>query len=114
VNIRVRTSPGIDGPVILAAWCPTCDQEAMPMSNGTCGWCDTPIIGPHGASAKKAPRANRKLGPRITEQDIAQMLQHEAARLGRPPYSREWTGVSRSTILRRFGSWSAALEAAGL
>jgi hypothetical protein len=30
---------------IWAAWCPTCEQEAMPMPSGRCGWCDTNLAG---------------------------------------------------------------------
>lgn len=29
--------------ILFAAWCPTCEQEAMPLTTGRCGWCDTPI-----------------------------------------------------------------------
>lgn len=117
MNIDVRTAPGVDGPIILAAWCETCGQEAMPMRDGRCGWCDRRIIGPPGTKAPRSKRAPQ-LRPKITETDIAQALQQEAARLGRNPYSREWQNLNLSpsskTIFRRFGSWSAALEAAGL
>lgn len=44
MNIRVRTAEGTDGPIILAAFCPPCAQEAMPMGDGTCGFCGTKII----------------------------------------------------------------------
>lgn len=40
----IRTLPGINGPVIIAAWCPTCDQEAMPDKHGRCVWCETRIV----------------------------------------------------------------------
>lgn len=30
---------------VWAAWCPSCQQEAMPLSSGCCGWCDTDLYG---------------------------------------------------------------------
>jgi hypothetical protein len=118
VNIAVRTAEGIHGPIILAAYCPTCQQEAMPMANNTCGWCDTPIIGPPGTPAPALKPKPKLRGPNVTEHDIAVALRREAARLGRTPYSREWQrenlSPSSKTIFRRFGTWDAALEAAGL
>lgn len=27
---------------IVSAWCPTCRVDAVPQSDGTCGFCDTP------------------------------------------------------------------------
>lgn len=45
MNTAVRTLAGINGRiVIVAAWCPTCNQEAMPDDHGQCVWCDTRII----------------------------------------------------------------------
>ena len=46
MNTAVRTLPGHDGRiVIVAAWCHTCAQEAMPDDHGRCVWCETPIVG---------------------------------------------------------------------
>lgn len=45
MNVAIRTQPGHNGRiVILAAWCPTCAQEAMPDGHGHCVWCETPIV----------------------------------------------------------------------
>ena len=30
---------------VWAAWCPTCEQDTMPMPSGCCGWCDTNLAG---------------------------------------------------------------------
>jgi len=30
---------------VWTAWCPTCQQEAMPLRSGLCGWCDTDLHG---------------------------------------------------------------------
>jgi hypothetical protein len=30
---------------VWAAWCPTCEQDTMPMPSGCCGWCDTHLSG---------------------------------------------------------------------
>lgn len=88
------------------------------MANNTCGWCDTPIVGPPGTPAPAPKPRPRLRGPNVTEADIAVALRREAARLGRTPYSREWQREnlrpSSKTIFRRYGSWDAALEAAGL
>lgn len=29
--------------IYLGVWCPTCRQDALPLRDGTCGWCDTKI-----------------------------------------------------------------------
>ena len=44
MNAQIRTLPGINGPVMLSAWCPVCDQQAMPDGHGHCVWCNTPIV----------------------------------------------------------------------
>ena len=112
MNIAVRTAEGTDGPVILSAFCPTCATDAMPMDNGCCGFCDTRIVGD--PKVKKRPAAK----PRVTNVSIGEALRRETARLGRPPYSREWQAQnlrpSTKTIYRHYGTWDAALEAAGV
>lgn len=51
MNVRVRVVAGIRGPIIIGAWCPRCRQEAMPVSLGRCGWCDTRIVDEHALKA---------------------------------------------------------------
>ena len=41
---RFRLPPSHWGKV-WAAWCPTCEQEAMPLPSGICGICDTSLAG---------------------------------------------------------------------
>ena len=42
---RQLTHPPSYWRTIWAAWCPKCKQECMPLLTGTCGFCDTPLIG---------------------------------------------------------------------
>lgn len=42
---RARRLPRSHWSKVWAAWCPTCEQEAMPLSTGCCGWCDTHLAG---------------------------------------------------------------------
>lgn len=82
------------------------------MRDGTCGFCDTRIVAPE--VARPGSRAIREV--RVSTDSIVDELRAVATRIGRAPYANEWLDryPSRSTIFRRFGSWSAALEAAGL
>ena len=144
MNIAVRVVEGVDGPIILGAWCETCDQESLPMRDNTCGWCDTPIIdlgvplhmqagrAATTPSVKSEPARGR---PRITVREIAPhrerygrepiptddliaALQRCATLAGGTPSLRDYDRLisrpSHRTVWRRFGSWSAALTAAGL
>lgn len=44
MNTGVRVRRGGDGEiVVMAAWCPKCRQESMPV-RGRCSWCDTEIV----------------------------------------------------------------------
>lgn len=36
------------GSPTLTAWCPTCRERALPMRNGTCGFCDSKLAAPDG------------------------------------------------------------------
>jgi hypothetical protein len=58
----------------------------------------------------------------VSDERMLDLLQAEARKLGRSPTAREWdrrqrgrlTIPSSDAMIGRFGSWSAALEAAGL
>lgn len=45
VNIGVRTRPGVDGDIIVAAYCVVCDTEVMPSTSGRCLWCGLKVVG---------------------------------------------------------------------
>lgn len=137
MNVAVRTVVGVYGQtVVLAAWCPTCEQEALPHDrHGTCLFCDTVIYrtlaergaasGPlttresRGPSNPRPRSASVRMGrPQFDHQSLTDTLNDVAADLGRTPFKREWErfGFSPSarTYIRHFGSWSAACKAAGL
>lgn len=42
---RSRRLPPSHWKHVWAAWCPTCEQDTMPMPTGCCGWCDTDLTG---------------------------------------------------------------------
>jgi hypothetical protein len=72
-----------------------------------------------GLSTREAGYAGRLSLRRWTREEITLLLQQDAERLGRPPLYLEWDKPSKkrpsgSTVQSRFGSWNAALEAAGL
>lgn len=54
---------------------------------------------------------------RYTDEQLLAIIQNVAMRLGHVPGAREYDaqklGVSRATIAHRFGSWNAAIKAAG-
>jgi len=54
------------------AWCPTCEQKCVPMRNGTCGFCDTPVkpLPPWEMSAKGKRRRRTGLPRRISDADL--------------------------------------------
>jgi hypothetical protein len=72
-----------------------------------------------GLPTREAGYAGRLSRRRWTREEIILLLQQDADRLGRPPLYLEWDKPSKkrpsgSTVQSRFGSWNAALEAAGL
>lgn len=61
----------------------------------------------------------RAVEKRHTKRDIEKLLKADAERRGRPPLAIEWIKATKrrpctGTVVSRFGSWAAALEACGL
>lgn len=85
------------------AWCPTCEQECLPMRNGTCGFCDTPV---EALKPKPAPvvvaRRRRGVPRRISDAELRKLhaLHTQAKRLSVRELSRK--------IYERFGYTSPA------
>jgi hypothetical protein len=44
-DVRRLRFPPSHWDTVWAAWCPTCEQESMPLSTGCCGFCDTNLAG---------------------------------------------------------------------
>ena len=88
------------------------------MPNGTCGWCDTPIIATDYTPLTVEQVRERIERPQFDAQSLIDTLRDVAADLGRTPFKREWERAGfqpcARTYLRRFGSWGAAVDAAGL
>jgi Homing endonuclease associated repeat len=57
-------------------------------------------------------------GPRVTHDEVVVALQRDAERRGKSATAREWRESKQrpavGTVINRFGSWNAALKAAGL
>jgi hypothetical protein len=69
--------------------------------------------------ADPAGDRRRFVGRHWTDRELLAALSREAARLGRPPTSRDFRlasadAPSATTIIKRFGGWRHALAAAGL
>lgn len=54
-NARILKLPPSYWDSVWAAWCPTCRQEAMPLSSGCCGFCDTQLAGQRTRGAYDPP-----------------------------------------------------------
>jgi hypothetical protein len=54
-NARILKFPPSYWDGVWAAWCPTCKQEAMPLSSGCCGFCGTQLAGQPTREAHDAP-----------------------------------------------------------
>lgn len=52
--------------------------------------------------------------PQYSKEALLYALRHKAEELSRTPYAKEMTSPVFCTYIRRFGSWNAALMAAGL
>ena len=64
--------------------------------------------------SKYTGAAGRKLYKSFSDEDLLDIIRREAAVLSRIPAQREVFCVYREYILRRFGNWIKALQAAGL
>ncbi len=69
-HVRQLRLPPSHWDKVWAAWCPTCGQEAIPLSTGCCGFCDTNLAGqatrgPHDAplTADTAANGSRNIHP---------------------------------------------------
>lgn len=60
---------------VWAAWCPTCHQEAMPLSTGCCGFCDTNLAG----QPTRGPYDEPLAGPSPSEDAARQEHTHSIA-----------------------------------
>jgi hypothetical protein len=67
------------------AWCPKCEQECLPMRNGTCGFCDTAVEPLKAKPAPKPVRRRRRTGQprRISDAELRKLhvLHTQAKRL---------------------------------
>ncbi|HEX2085366.1 MAG TPA: hypothetical protein VHF89_06765 [Solirubrobacteraceae bacterium] len=82
---------------------------------GRCADCGTPVV-----TARRCPRcaARRAMRPRATREEVVAGMRAWAERTGRPPRLEEWAPagdrrLSYVTVKTLFGSWAAALAAAG-
>lgn len=52
----------------ITEWCPTCLERVVPMRNGSCGWCDTPLEeGAEQPSAASVSELRNLETPEVTE-----------------------------------------------
>ena len=83
MNEAVRAAEGTSGElVILAAWCPTCRQEAMPDSAGRCCFCERRIVDEDSLSAREligGLRANPQPDLSVTLDHRLRLLARQAA-----------------------------------
>ena len=86
------------------AWCPKCEQECVPMRNGTCGFCDTAVeaLKAKPAPVVVAPRRRRGKPRLISDVELRKLhvLHTQAKRLSVMELSRR--------IYARFGYSSPA------
>jgi hypothetical protein len=140
VNNRVRVAEGVDGQiVVLACWCATCRAETGPDRDGVCPWCGLWVLdesalssaamleqlrdGGLGALPEEPVAAPGRLPGRRTlrwsQEDLVAAIRRWASEKGRQPTSTQWMSSpgfgwpTTNTCVRAFGSWSAAVRAAG-
>lgn len=102
-------------PNYMGVWCPTCKQDCIPISGGICGFCDTVVLNPDGTpigiTAAGKPRKQRE--PKTTAETVLATIRAFAAEHGRAPVRRDMPTVATAAG-KHFGTWSDAVERAGL
>lgn len=110
VNVNLRYCETVDGPKVYGAFCETCGCEALPMSNGSCGFCDTRIVG---TLTERGVRRNSWSDPQMLD-----ALRVYTAKHGKPPTRKDCLNANglpaRNTLAASFGSFAGALETAGI
>lgn len=106
--------------VLGITYCPTCEQDCLPLPLGICGFCDTQVTEPEpGAKEPEPDPDHRKYGRRWTPEYIIDAMQIWEQRHGQPPSQSDWCGRNKglwpspATVRRAFGTWAAGIEAAG-
>lgn len=96
-----------DGAAEITEWCPVCLERVIAMRNGTCGFCDTPVVDEPAAVERPAlrvadpvpekariPRRRERghnHGKAYTDEQIIARIQLWARLTGRPPSKADWT-----------------------
>jgi len=138
VNQRVRVAEGLDGQiVVLACWCRTCRAETGPDRDGVCPWCGSRVLdearlsaskmleqlragglGPLPADEVESPAVHRRAS-KWTQEELVAAIRRWADLHGSQPTSTRWMKSAgpgwpaTNTCVRAFGSWAAAVRAAG-
>ena len=98
------------------AWCPTCEQECVPMRNGTCGFCDTAVepLKPKPAALQVKPRRGAGGPRRIPDAALRDLhLLHTGVKrlsmreLARRTYSRFDYSSPASCLQAIYDGWAA-------
>jgi hypothetical protein len=141
LNVSVRAHLGHDGTiVIVSAWCGGCGEDAMPDRHGACMFCDLPILDEDSLSSRSmimqmggatvdtservrtpaVPTAKRQIVHRKKQWPRERMLEaihrfhHDTGRVPLHEDCLKANGMpNHSTLKREFGSFAAAIEAAG-
>lgn len=96
ITVLDRDQRADQGSAELTAWCPSCEERAVPMSNGTCGFCDTPLEVP----LAPAPPPPAEVDWPHTDGAVRRQVVVDHAEVGR--VKRDRNGVrARGPILAR-------------